>query len=154
MKKDFLYTKWEMMEGTLKRSYAILYNRDMLVKFQAHINIEWCNMSRSVKYLFKYIHKGVDYVCDILKEKGLRDDQVDEIKIYLEMRYISMIDACWRLFQFDIHYQDPLVERLDFHIENEHQVVFPNSTDIEKIVGKKEFNELNSLSGWRQTKDI
>jgi hypothetical protein len=36
-------------------------------------------MSRSIKYLLKYIHKGIDYVCGVLKEKGLNDDQVDEI---------------------------------------------------------------------------
>jgi hypothetical protein len=78
--------------------YVVPYNIDLLVKFEAHINVEWCNMSRSVKYLFKYIHKGVDYVCGILKEKGLKDDQVDEIKKYLEMRYISTIEECWRLF--------------------------------------------------------
>jgi hypothetical protein len=74
--------------------YVMPYNRDMLVKFQAHINVEWCNMSILVKYLFKYIHKGVDYVCGILKEKGLKDNQIDGIKRYLEMRYISTIDAC------------------------------------------------------------
>jgi hypothetical protein len=49
--------------------FVVPYNRDMLVKFDSHINIEWCNMSRLVKYPFKYIHKGVDYVCGILKEK-------------------------------------------------------------------------------------
>jgi hypothetical protein len=51
-------------------------------------------MSKSVKYIFKYIHKDVDYVCGILKEKGLKDDQMDEIKKYLEIRYISTIEAC------------------------------------------------------------
>jgi hypothetical protein len=48
---------------------VVPYNRDLLVKFQAHINVEWCTMSRSVKYIFKYIYKVVDYVCGILKEK-------------------------------------------------------------------------------------
>jgi hypothetical protein len=74
--------------------FVVPYNRELLVKFDAHINVEWCNMSRSVKYLFKYIHKGVDYICGVLKEKGLNDDQIDGIKKYLEMRYISTIEAC------------------------------------------------------------
>jgi hypothetical protein len=64
----------------LDNRYVVPYNRDLLVKYQAHINVEWCNMSRSVKYLFKYIHKGLDYVVAILKEKGLNENQIDEIK--------------------------------------------------------------------------
>ena len=67
-------------------------------------------MSRSIKYLFKYIHKGVDYVVGLLKEKGASKNEIDEIKKYLEMRYISTTEACWRLFQFDLHYQDPAIE--------------------------------------------
>jgi hypothetical protein len=93
-------------------------------------------MSRSIKYLLKYIHKGIDYVCGVLKEKGLNDDQVDEIKKYLEMRYISTMEACWRLFSFLIHYQDPPVERLNFHLENGQQLIFPDYENIENIVRK------------------
>jgi hypothetical protein len=48
------------------------------------------NMSRSVKYLFKYIYKGLDYVVVVLKEKGLKENQIDEIKRYWEMRYIYL----------------------------------------------------------------
>jgi hypothetical protein len=50
--------------------FVVLHNRDLFVKFDDHINVEWCNMSRPVKYLFKYIHKEIDYICGILKEKG------------------------------------------------------------------------------------
>jgi hypothetical protein len=134
----------QMKKGKVEvdNRYVVPYNRDLLVKFDANINLEWCNMSRSVKYLFKYIHKGLDYVCGLLKEKGLNDDQVGEIKKYLEMRYISTIEACWRLLQFLIHYQDPSVERLNYRLENE-QVVFPDNASIENIVRKE---------GVRQTK--
>jgi hypothetical protein len=122
--------------------YVVPYNRKLLVKYQAHINVEWCNMSRLCGSYSKRkrIDKGLDYVVANLKEKGLKDDQVDEIKRYLEMRYISTIDVCWRLFQFDIHYQDPPVERLNFYLENE-QVVFPDSTDIKKIIRREGVKE-------------
>jgi hypothetical protein len=74
----------------LDNRYVIPYNMDLLVKYQTHINVEWCNMSRSVKYLFKYIYKGLDYVVVVLKEKGLKENQIDEIKRYWEMRYIYL----------------------------------------------------------------
>jgi len=42
--------------------------------------------------------------------------EIDEIKEYLDCRYICEQDALWRLLGFDIHYHWPLVERLPVHL--------------------------------------
>lgn len=115
---------------TLDNRYVVPYNRNLIVKYQAHINVEWCNKSRSIKYLFKYIHKGDDRTTARLTAT----DKNDEIQMYLDARYLSGGEASWRLLGFELQHREPSVQRLQFHLENEQVVVFPDSTDLEKIV--------------------
>ena len=81
------------------------------MKFQAHINVEWCNCSRSIKYLFKYITKGPN--CALILEENLHIDysagvqhmtDTDDVKTYLNCRYVSAIEVRWRIFEFAIHH--------------------------------------------------
>ncbi|KAK9676401.1 hypothetical protein RND81_11G074600 [Saponaria officinalis] len=123
----------------LDNRHVVPYNPYLLLRYRAHINIEWCNQTRSIKYLFKYINKGND--CVIAAVSHSRDEgetsDVDEIKMYYDCRYVSACEAVWRIFGFEIHYRTPPVQSLKFE-EARHltYVEFPT-----KFVWNKEIRQ-------------
>lgn len=65
----------------LDNRHVVPYNMKQLKKFQAHINVEWCNKAYVIKYLYKYVTKGPDNsktLFQSVRQKG--DDEVDEIE--------------------------------------------------------------------------
>ncbi|KAL4626735.1 hypothetical protein ACB092_05G119100 [Castanea dentata] len=145
----------ERNEVKLDNRFIVPYNIDLLVKFQAHINVEWCNRSRSIKYLFKYITKGPDRATLILEENLHIDSSTgmqhmtdaDEVKTYLNCRYVSAIEACWRIFEFPIHHREPAVQRLNFHNEDEQPVVFEDTDYLNNVVNKPDI-EKTKFTEW------
>ncbi|XP_009803962.2 uncharacterized protein [Nicotiana sylvestris] len=117
----------------LDNRYVVPYNRNLIVKFDANINVELCNYSTSVKYLFKYVNKGSNRATTTVEctDTGV---EIDEIKRYLDCRYISAIEACWRIFKFDIHHREPSVERLPFHLEGQNSIIFEEERRAESVL--------------------
>ncbi|XP_074299273.1 uncharacterized protein LOC141630336 [Silene latifolia] len=106
----------------LGNDFVIPYNSQLLLKYRAHINVEWCNQSRSIKYLFKYINKGSDRVTmqsSYTRHNEEDPSRFDEIKRFYDCGYLSACEAAWRIFGFDIHYRTPAVERLQYHLPDE-----------------------------------
>nr|GEU66377.1 helicase [Tanacetum cinerariifolium] len=53
---------------TFDNRHVVPYNRYLLMKYHAHIKVEWCNRSNALKYLFKYLSKGPDRAIVVIKE--------------------------------------------------------------------------------------
>ena len=62
------------------------------------------------------MHKGLDRATIVIEdnvqnaENGIGPqhyEDVDEIKQYLDCRYVSPVNAIWRIFEFDIAYRYP-----------------------------------------------
>ncbi|XP_022032303.1 uncharacterized protein LOC110933386 [Helianthus annuus] len=119
--------------------YVVPYSKKLLKRYQAHINVEWCNQVGSIKYLFKYINKGPDRTTLRIVESGNHDEHepvVDEVEKYYDCRYISACVSAWRMFSYDIHYRYPTVIRLPFHLPGQQNVVYGADDDIDEVLNK------------------
>jgi hypothetical protein len=127
----------------------------LLKRFQAHINVEWCNKSIFIKYLFKYVTKGPDRSKIFLRRVQAGEDvpyneqtdAKDEVKEYLDSRYICDKDACWRVFGFEIHRHYPAVERMPVHLPNQNHITYNSTSNMAQILSKP-FLRRTMLTKW------
>ncbi|XP_012857574.1 PREDICTED: uncharacterized protein LOC105976856 [Erythranthe guttata] len=101
----------------LDNGFVVPYNLALLKKYRAHINVEFCNKNKYIKYLFKYVNKGHDRVTMVFYQSynpGATPESCNEKKMYYDRGYLSACEAAWRLFNFDIHFRDPPAVRLMF----------------------------------------
>ncbi|XP_042003866.1 uncharacterized protein LOC121752843 [Salvia splendens] len=145
-----------MKDGVpLDNRYIVPHNRALLMKYGGHINVEWCNQSQSIKYLFKYINKGHDRVTASFFQSGADGarQNLDEVSLYYDCRYISSCEAAWRIFGFEIQYKDPSVERLSFHLPNEQHVIFNESDPLDNVLNHHTIHQSKFL-GWMEANKI
>ena len=123
----------------LDNRWVVSYNTYLSTKYNAHINVEICNTIGAVKYLFKYVYKGSDKATFSFEQPDLDTNQqqkgstndgiqtnkkLDEIKKFLDARYVSASEAIWRIFGFITNAQNPHTYRLPIHLPDQQQFFF------------------------------
>ncbi|KAK3211994.1 hypothetical protein Dsin_016700 [Dipteronia sinensis] len=128
----------------LGNCYVVPYNAKLLLKYQAHINVEYTCQTSAIKYLFNYVHKGNDRVTVVFSHSAPDGDKsrtTDEIQKYYDCRYVSVCEVAWRIFGFEIQYRYPPVQRLSVHLPKEKTVIFKDGDSIEDVLKKDDDNE-------------
>ncbi|XP_019093233.1 PREDICTED: uncharacterized protein LOC104753363 [Camelina sativa] len=142
--------------------YVVPYNEKLCLRYRAHINVERCNQTGSIKYMFKYINKGSDRVVVVVEPVNKsatstttnvgntaqnKKKKKNEIKDYFDCRYVSASEAIWRIFKFPIQFRTTPVQRLSFHVEGKKPCYFKMNADIEEVL-EKAVNEDSKLTAW------
>uniref|UniRef100_A0A914V112 Helitron helicase-like domain-containing protein n=1 Tax=Plectus sambesii TaxID=2011161 RepID=A0A914V112_9BILA len=129
----------------LDNQWVVPYNPYLLLKYNAHINIEICLTVKSFKYLYKYIFKGHD--CARIRYQNAQEVlDWDEITQYIDSRYVSAPKAFWRLSTYDMQDKSHTIVRLAVHLPDEQQIYFHEGAEQEATDAAQEKN--TTLTTW------
>lgn len=131
------------------------HNPYLCAKYDCHINVEVTSSIKAVKHLYKYVYKGHDRVTMGVTTEAAPmqapaaavdgEQAVDKIQNYLDARYVSAPEACWRLFGFSLHAEIPAVTRLAVHLPDEQFVTYRDNDPLQQVVCKQ---QKTTLTEW------
>ena len=114
--------KWRGSEFVVHNGYVVPYNAALLLKYNCHINVEYCATIASIKYLYKYIYKGSDKTFISIEER--QTNIIKECDDFIEFRYFGAAEACWRIFEFKLNKIYPTVQALPVHLPQKQMITF------------------------------
>nr|XP_040245211.1 uncharacterized protein LOC120964526 [Aegilops tauschii subsp. strangulata] len=120
----------------LDNRWVVPYNPYLLRMFNCHINVEVCSSIKVVKYIYKYIYKGHDKASFSIDQPDA-DGNIDEIKRYVDARWVTPPEAMWRIFGFPLCANYPPVLQLPLHLPNMHRVAFNAQADLKNVVSSE-----------------
>lgn len=128
-------------------SRVVPYNAFLLLKYNAHINVEACTSLKGVKFIYKYIYKGFDCAkCKIGHVDGQQVFIHDEISNYINARYVSAPEVYWRLSTFKMHDRSHAVITLPVHLPQQNMVYFQEGNEEEALAEAR--NGTTKLTEW------
>jgi len=85
-----------------KNLSVVPHNRDILLDWNGHANVEFCGKAYTLCYLYKYLYKGskpktVELSNRFRKESG--EPLRNEVDIYIRGQYICANEAVWRFMR-------------------------------------------------------
>ena len=119
-----------MPKGTVvDNRWIVPYNRYLLSVMDCHTNVVLVSSVTSVKYVFKYQHKGPDRV--LMK---LEDCNNSEVEQFVQGRWLSASESVWKLLGFHITERSHSVEKLPCHLEDEQGVFYEEGEEDQALV--------------------
>ena len=144
----------------VSNQWVVPYNPYLSLRYDAHINVEYCSSIKAVKYLYKYVFKGHDMATITLghdQQERVQFDingaiqgsdrlaAINEPNEYLNSRYIGSIEAAWRLLGLKMHDRYPAVLRLTVHLPGGQLVYFQEGEALQTAQAGEPHTQLMAL---------
>ena len=135
-------------DQTLDNRWVVPYNPYLLLKFEAHINVEIVVSINGVKYVYKYTTKGPDRITVQVSNGVQENEPIDEVQQFIDCRYISCSEAIWRIQGFPLIHRWPPVKKLPIHLPGEQSVFYgeeANTEEIQQAMARSEKTQLTEF---------
>ncbi len=76
--------------------------------------------------------------------------EANEIKKYLDNRYVFALEATWCIFKFDMHERFPTIEHLQYHLPNQQMVSFDDDDNVQEMAARSAIFRM-MLTEWFKT---
>ena len=106
----------------------------MLLRFDCHGNVEVVATVLANKYLYKYISKGPDRAIVEVGQGEGTEKIVDEVKQFLDCRYLSAAESIWKLYGFSGHGKSHTVMKLSCHLQSEQTVFMEEGDELQALL--------------------
>jgi len=84
---------------------------------------------------------------EVIREEG---GPVDEPVTYQNKRYVSSMEATWRILNFPVTFNRPSIECLPIHLEDQHRIVYNPSLPHEALQNIVEASRKTKLTAYFQ----
>lgn len=118
---------WGNYNFGFNNRWAVPYNAFLFKKYRTHINIEVAKVVHVVKYLAKYVYKGINRATLVIV------DRFDEILMTLQAQHIRGMKAHHYLMKYPTHFEKPAVMMLLFNLESRHWLVFAANFTMQQL---------------------
>ncbi|GFY24708.1 uncharacterized protein TNCV_1017541 [Trichonephila clavipes] len=115
-------------------SWIVPYSSLLSKIFNCHINVEFCNTVKTIKYICKYINKGSDQaILNIRQQGNVNIDPRDEVQTFRAGRYVSSNESAWRILGLPLHERHPTLIHLAVHLPNGERIYFTENNLRERM---------------------
>ena len=120
-----IVSKWPGMNYEEICRRVVPHSRELLLMFNAHVNVEWAHSVEIIAYLYKYIYKHESTAWMSILQEG------DQVQRFVNAQRVSSSEAAWKILRFTINERSHPVKVVHVHNPGDNWLIYNEAEDID-----------------------